>query len=232
MKKVFRFFAMAAFVFGMTAMVACGKDDPEDNGGNGGNGGNTEPEAVAVLIDEQFETMPSDWTLIDADGDGFNWEIGMGENSGQGPYTSGIDGSNCICSASWDASADALTPDNYIVSPEIYIHSTGGYTLTWYDAAQDANYPNDKYAVYAGTIENGVFVPSGSALFTTTLSSADYTQRSVNLDNFKGQNIRIAFRHYDCTDWFVMKIDNVKVSKDGAKGPATYPCNEGVKKVK
>lgn len=218
---------MAAFVFGMTAMVSCGKDDTEDNGGNGGN---TEPEAVPVLIDEQFESMPTDWTLIDADGDGCNWYIGMGENSGQGPFTSGIDGSNCIASASW-VDGSVLTPDNYLVSPEIHIHSTGGYTLTWYDAAQDGNYPDDHYTVYAGTLENGVFNPMGE-LFSMTLSTTDFTLRSVSLDAYKGKDIRIAFRHHNCTDVFVMKIDNVKVSKDGAKGPATFACNEGVKKVK
>jgi len=232
MKKMVRFFAMAAIAFGMTAMVGCGKDDDDDNGSSTGNT-NNEPEAVAVLLDEAFDgTNISDgWTSVDADGDGEGWYIGMGENSQQGPFTNGIDGSNCIASASWTSSAGPLTPDNYLVSPEIYIHSTGGYTLTWYDAAQDPDFPADKYSVYAGTLENGTFVPSGDALFTVTLSSGDFTQRSVNLDNYKGKNIRIAFRHYDCTDNFVMKIDNVKVAKDGAKGPATIACKEGVKRM-
>jgi len=226
MKKFFKFFSIAALAFCTVSLVSC-----QDENGENGEATEDEPEAVAVLIDEQFETMPTDWTLIDADGDGFNWEIGYGENSGQGPYISGIDGSNCISSASWDATAGALTPDNYLVSPEIYIHSTGGYTLTWYDAAQDANYPSDNYTVYAGTLDNGVFTPLAT-LHTQVIESGDYTLRSASLDEFKKQNIRIAFRHHDCSDWFVMKIDNVKVSNDGSKGPATCAVKEGVKKVK
>lgn len=232
MKKVFKIFALAAVALCVTTFVGC--KDEEKEGENGGNG-NNEPEAVAVPLEEDFESMPTEWANIDADGDGYKWYIGMGQNSGQGPFTDGVDGSNCIASASWDNTSSAtqgvLNPDNYLVSPEFHVHSSGGYTLTWYDAAQDAEYPADHYTVYAGTLENGVFSPMGE-LFSTTLSTSDFTQRSVSLDEYKGKDIRIAFRHHNCSDMFVMKIDKVKVSKDGAKGPATIACKEGVKKVK
>lgn len=231
MKKVIRFFALAAMTACMTTFVACG--DKDDDGNDGNNTTNNEPEAVAVPLEEDFEdgAIPEGWTLIDADGDGICWEYEFGPNSGQpGPYSQGIDGSNCISSASWDG--DPLTPDNYIVSPEFHVHSTGGYTLTWYDAAQDAEYPADHYSVYAGTLENGVFKPMGDAIFSKTLSSADFTKRTVDLKDFNGKDIRIAFRHHDCTDMFLMKIDNVKVSKDGAKGPATIACDGGAKRVR
>ena len=63
MKKAFRFFAIAAIAFGMTMAVSCKPDEGDDNGNND-NG----PE---VLIDEAFENgIPSDWSNIDADGDG------------------------------------------------------------------------------------------------------------------------------------------------------------------
>lgn len=225
MKKAFKLMAMAAVALSMTTLLSCDGDDTEEP-----NGGTPEPEAVAVPLEQAFESMPSDWTTIDADGDGYNWYIGMGENSGQGPFTSGVGGSNCIASASWDNDV-VLTPDNYLVSPEFHVHSTGGYTLTWYDAAQDAEWPAEHYSVYAGTLENGVFSPMGE-LFSITLSSTDFTKRSVSLDAYNGKDIRIAFRHHNCSDVFVMKIDDVKVSKDGAKGPATIACKEGVKKVK
>jgi hypothetical protein len=31
------------------------------------------------------------------------------------------------------------------------------------------------------------------------------------LANYNGQNIFIAFRHYNCTDWFYVKLDKVQV---------------------
>ena len=57
MKKVFRFFAMAAFVFGMTAMVACGDKEEGDNDGNGGNGGNEPVENPDNLPTSLMETF-------------------------------------------------------------------------------------------------------------------------------------------------------------------------------
>ena len=78
MKKVFRFFAMAAFIFGMTAMVACGDKEEGDNDGNGGNGGNEpveNPDNLPTSLMETFDNgIPSTWTNIDADGDGYKWQ--------------------------------------------------------------------------------------------------------------------------------------------------------------
>lgn len=217
MKKVVRFFAMAAFVFGMTAMVSCGKDDPEDNGGNGGNGGNTEEPETGdpVLLDEGFESgLPSTWTLIDADGDGYNWICSYG--------VTGVSGNEQTDGAMYSQSYNQvpLTPDNYLVTPTVHIPGVGGYNLTWYVAAQDASYPDEKYAVYAGTIQNGVFVPSGNALFEEIVTAkgakvqGTWRQRSVNLDAYKGQDIQIAFRHYDCTDAFYIVVDDIKISNE------------------
>ncbi len=202
--------------FGLTMTVACGNEGEE----GGENGGTNEGPAEPDLVDENFDaaSMPSTWTLIDADGDGINWAIFP-------EY--GIDGGNCIMSGSYDNNIGVLTPDNYIVSPEMHVHSTGGYTLTWYVAAQDPNYPADFYTVYAGTLENGVFTPKAT-LYSETLSSANFAQRSVSLDELKGQDVRIAFRHHNSEEQYIMKIDNVKVAKAGAKGPATYAAVKGM----
>jgi len=213
MKKVFKMFALAAMAFGLCMNVACGKDDPAEEENNANEG-----EAVAVLIDENFDTAMPSWTLIDADGDGNNWMLFEGY---------GIDGGNCMASASYDNNTGVLTPDNYIVTPSIHVHSSGGYTLTWYVAAQDGSYPADVYTVYAGTVTDGVFTPTAT-LYNETISSANFTQRSVSLDEFNGQDIQIAFRHHDCTDQFIMKIDNINCSQASAKAPATYPAVEGL----
>lgn len=219
MKKVVRFFAMAAFVFGMTAMVSCGKDDPEDNGGNGGNGGggnNTET-GDPILLDENFDNGISGWTNIDADGDGISWMTtteAFGEPAGH-------NSTECALSASYINGVGALEPDNYLVSPQIHIPGAGGYNLTWYVCAQDASYPADHYAVYVGKVENGSFVPSGNAIYDEDITAkgepkdqGTWRQRSVNLDAYKGQDVQIAFRHFNCTDQFMMLIDDVKVSNE------------------
>ena len=207
MKKVFKMFALAAMVFGLTMTVAC-KDDPDNNGDDA----NAEP----VLLDETFDTDLSAWTLIDADGDSFNWMS----------YPYGVEESFCAASASYDnPSRMALEPDNYLVSAELDIKAKD-YTLTWYAAAQDSDYTAEHYSVYAGTVADGVFTPVAT-LYEETIASADFEQRSVSLADLKGQKVCIAFRHHNCTDNFVMKIDNVKVAREGAKAPATYPAVGG-----
>ena len=60
MKKVFRFFAIAAIACGMTMAVSCNKDDNGENGGNGGNGGGGNTENLPTTIDENFNNgLPS-----------------------------------------------------------------------------------------------------------------------------------------------------------------------------
>ncbi len=209
MKKVFRFFAIAAFAFGMTMMVSC-KDDPEENGGNGGNGGNNNETGDPVLLDESFESgIPSDWVNIDADGDGVKWL----HSDAFGGHT----GNGIAYSQSYDNNTGALEPDNYLVTKTIHIPGAGGYKLTFWVCGQDASYAAEHYAVYAGHVENGTFVATGNALFEETIGSkaqSTWMQKTVNLDAFKGQDIQIAFRHYDVSDMFYLDLDDVKISNE------------------
>lgn len=205
MKKVFRFFTIAAIAFGMTMAVSCNKDD-DDNGGNGGNGGNTD-NGPAVLVDEAFESgIPTTWQTLDVDGDGDTWQVL------DGSY--GVDGSKCACSQSYDNNVGALTPDNYLVTPEVTL--AGEYTLTFQVNAQDASWAAEHYAVLVGTIQNGTFVSQGTLLEEDVVSGKDqspWQTKTLSLKDYKGKTVSIAFRHFNCTDMFRMNIDNVKIAK-------------------
>lgn len=212
MKKVFRFFAIAALAFGMTNLVACGGDDEEGDG----NGNNTQQEEQGepVLLDENFNNgIPSTWTNIDADGDSYAW-MRCNEVFSQG-Y--GVDGSDCAASASYINGTGALSADNYLVTPTMHIPGAGGYKLTYYVGNFQAEFP-DSYSVLVGTVENGVFV-SKATLYSGASSVGLYDnndpmeQKTFNLDEFKGQDVQIAFRH-NCTDMYWLMIDNVKVSNE------------------
>ncbi|MBR6292527.1 MAG: choice-of-anchor J domain-containing protein [Bacteroidales bacterium] len=206
MKKVIRFFAIAAIACGMTMAVSCKDDNEGEGGGNGGN-----DNGPAVLLDEAFESgIPADWTNIDADGDEYAWEI-TSDVYGQ---ASGVDGSEAACSRSYVNSLGALTPDNYLVTPELEF--AGEYTLTYQVNAQDAEWPEEHYAVMVGTVANGAFTPTAT-VFEETLTASKaqgaWLSRSISLKDYKGQKLSVAFRHYNCTDMFVMNLDNVKVAK-------------------
>ena len=212
MKKAFKFMAIAAIAFGMSMTVAC--TDDSENSGNGGNGngnGNGNTENLPTTLNETFdEGLPATWTLIDADGDGMNWISTY--DAGAVQNISGYNNTGCMVSMSW-YNGDVLYPDNYMVTPKLYIND--GATLTWKVAAQDADYPEEHYAVLIGTLENGNFVSRGT-LFEETFSGnaktpTAYYDRSVDLSSYKGQSLYIAFRHYNCSDMFYLNIDNVQV---------------------
>lgn len=205
MKKVYRFFTIAAIAFGMTMAVSCSKDD-DNNGGEGG--GNTEN--LPTTIDENFNNgIPSTWTNIDADGDGNVWIA----SSVQFGDPCGPDGTECAASASYTNQLGPLNADNYLVSPKIYIED--GAVLTYDVTNFQAQFP-DQYSVVIGTVENGTFKTEATIVTervsTGFYENGAYTSRRYDLSAYKGKSVCIAFRHHD-NDAYWLLIDNVKVSK-------------------
>ena len=202
MKKVFRIFTIAAIAFGMSMTVAC-TDDNEGGGNNNGNG-NGGNENLPTTIDENFDNgIPTTWTNIDADGDGYKWENTLATQSGaeSDPYP-------CAMSASYRNNEGALYPDNYLVSPKIKIPANA--TLTYEVGGIDANYYAENYTVYLGTVQNGTFSATAT-LLNETVPSVDATLRTIDLSAYAGQNLCVAFRHHDITDMYYITLDNVKV---------------------
>jgi len=148
---------------------------------------------------------PNCWSNIDADGDGYSWVInaeGIVAHSG----------SYCATSASYDnATGHALTPNNYLITPQLVIPATGSATLTYWVAAQDPSYPADHYSVKVST--TNINTASFTQIFDETLTAAtsSWVPRTVDLTAYAGQSIYIAFVHNDCTDEFVMKLDDITV---------------------
>lgn len=157
-----------------------------------------------TLFSEDFEGESlSQWTTYDADGDGNGWFIeAYSSHSGEGVGAS----------ASYDNDLGELTPNNWMVTTNAISVPEAGYYLVWYDAAQDGNWPAEKYSVYVSTTGNTV-ADFTTAVFTITLSSNAWTMRTVDLSAYAGQQIYIAFRHYDCTNMFVLKLDDISVTK-------------------
>ena len=153
---------------------------------------------------EDFEAALSDcWLTIDADGDGQSWYSTLGStleaHGGDGTYAS----------ASWTSSAGPLTPNNWLITPAISIPSTGAM-LSWWVAAQDPSYPSDHYQVMVST--TGTATTDFTSVYEETIASGDWAERTVALPAYANQTIHIAFVHNNCTDWFVMKIDDISVT--------------------
>ncbi len=147
---------------------------------------------------------PVCWTSLDADGDGFNWFKGLA------PSSRVNSGTGAALSASYDnPTFMPLTPDNWLISPALVIPASGEFVLDYYVAAQDGNYPAEKYGVYVST--TGTNPADFTELFSEVLSTNVFQLRTVNLFDYNGQTIHFAFRHYESTDNFMMNIDDVTV---------------------
>ena len=154
-----------------------------------------------------FETDPfaEGWTIRDEDGDGYNWEWMDASGSNYNVY----EGTHCMASASFQNSAfgggTALNPNNWLISPAF----TAGSTVTFWYAGQDPNYAAETFGVYV--IANGT-TSDELAYFT---ASNTYQQGSVDISDFAGQTVQVAFRHYDVTDMFRLNLDLVEAEAGG-----------------
>ena len=151
---------------------------------------------------ESFEGSfpPNCWTQIDADGDGFMWfRYEADDNAYDGLYSA--------ASASWVSGVGALTPDNYLVSPQLSIGA--GETLSYYVAAQDPEFFAENYGIYVSTAGNASAADFTDELYSETLSGDAWTLHTIDMSGYEGQDIYIAFRHFGSTDQFYMKIDMV-----------------------
>ena len=178
-----------------------------------------EPPADAIYY-EGFHTTNewvAQWTLIDADGDGFNW---LAENT-----LTGHDGNKgVLASQSYDnGTYAALTPDNWAFTPAIHL-SPGDNHLSFWVCGQDATYAREHYAVYVTeAIPSGGDIASQCTIImegTVTQTPTIYTKAQSTWEfycapipsEFSGKDVYIGFRHFNSTDNFVIDIDDVLIT--------------------
>lgn len=166
-----------------------------------------------MLLIEDFEDDGAGWSIYDRDGDGDGWNLAYNVYGGfpQGHVHSGEE---CIVSFSWDYLNGTFTPDNWTFSPEFEIPDSGAW-LTWWSAGDDNNRPGDIYSVYVGVGEPEIGLDFNmddyKCFYTETVISDEWTQHCVDISEFKGNEVHVAFRHYDCSGCYMVKIDDVIV---------------------
>lgn len=172
--------------------------------------------AQTPLFQETFDSgIPVTWTNTDADGDGVLWldAESLMTDWDQAEYLSiftyGGTG-NSIVSYSYDnATYEALTPDNWLISAAIAIPSTGIHTLSWY--ALDGGY-DDNLSVYVGTSNSTTSLSATTPVWSGVPNADSLTQYTVSLAAYAGQTIYVAFRHHDRSDGFTVFVDQVEVN--------------------
>ena len=166
-----------------------------------------------VYASANFEdSSMGEWTTIDADGDSLTWVLasesaGVYHNAGVDLTGNGHNSStDFIVSGSYsNYTGNALTPDNYLVSPQV----TLGGSITFWAQAQDANYSAEHFGVAVSTTGN-----TDASDFTTiaewtmTAKAGNWYQYTVDLSAYSGQGY-VAIRHFDCTDQFILNVDDI-----------------------
>lgn len=160
-----------------------------------------------------FEDFEGDatWTTIDADGDGFDWQIANFSTAAVPPPIGA--GGLCISSASWDATAGPLNPKNILFLPEIDLtDATGDIILEWYAYAQDQDWTLENYKVVVATEATEAGADAGTILYEGNPGVAGgYAALTAALNDFYGSKIFIGFVHYNVTDQFRLNIDGIQV---------------------
>ena len=162
------------------------------------------------------------WVTIDADGDGNTWRNSKGYLDDE----NGHNGSTYFAlSHSFINDVGAVHPDNYLATAQKYA-ITAGSKISFWACAQDEEWPAEHFGVAVSTSGN----TSGSS-FTTisewTLSAKNgrhgeramrqstWKKYEADLSEYAGQEVYIAIRHFNCTDQYILDIDDIEITIGG-----------------
>ena len=144
------------------------------------------------------------WNLIDADGDGYNWQMRQNWGQTSNPYS--------VTSASYDdLTGTILFPENYFVTP----YKLDCEQITFIAQAQDANAPAEHFGVAVSTTTGATAEDFEIVWETdmTTKAPGNWHAYDVDLRAYQGQDIYVAIVHFNCSDQFMLNIDDVKLNR-------------------
>lgn len=180
--------------------------------------------AKAQVLYENFDNgIPSTWTTIDVNNTGYPWEAVSTTitNITNCTYTSDAFAYNQTgdCAVSWSYYPTAQTEqgfqgtsldqNNYLISPAFT--PVNGSTLSYYCMSfNGTNYP-DAMMVKLSTGGTNVDDFAVTLKPLTNITWSQYTEQTIDLSAYAGQNVRIAFIHQS-SDQFGLLLDEVSVS--------------------
>ena len=142
------------------------------------------------------------WTTIDADGDGYNWEMRTNWGNTQNRY--------CVTSASYDDITGVdLTPENYLVTP----YKLDCQYISFDACAQDATAPEEHFGVAVSTTGN-TSADDFTIVWETDMTAktpGNWYHYGVDLRDYQGQDIYVAIVHFNCKGHFMLNVDDIKL---------------------
>lgn len=145
--------------------------------------------------------FPTAWTTIDKDGDGYGWEFYKGS----------------LTSDSYRSSTGPLTPENYLISPEVTFGDAKNIAMTFSIAASATGAYQEKYRVIISTqpitednCRNAEVLRDYTEL-TKEHSKGNFIVEQIDLSAYSGKTVYIGFVHGDCTDMEMLMLLNVNI---------------------
>lgn len=198
------------FVQGQDEIAGCTDDDAlnysmEATIDNGLCVENTTCVPVGLPFYEDFEEdafLTNCWENMDRDEDGAIWSHISDEDFAYNSL-------RAIGSSSFIDNEGSLDPDNLVRLPKLHIEENT--TLSYFVKAKDAAYL-DNYAVLVYDAQEDSLIDEGEFIvFEESVPSAEYTQRLIDLSAYAGQEVYIAFRHYNDEGNYWIYLDNIYV---------------------
>ncbi len=166
---------------------------------------------VSTVFEEGFDDPaleedfpPEGWTLVDKDGDGHNW------------YWDFFEDEYYILSDSWlSSTGEALEPDNWIITPQIDLSEIDGAALDFEvtPRASGPQYRTENYSVLISV--NSTDPDDFETIYTERLlpemENWVWLLRTLDISDYAGEKIHIAFRHHDSVDLYSIALTNIHV---------------------
>lgn len=175
------------------------------------------------------------WTFVDSDGDGYDWRLastvmatGYGRNGSV----------DALLSQSYANGFGVLYPDNWAITPRITLPASGIIDLKYFAAVQDENDDEEHYGVYISTNVNPADLTAYHCLGEETMNygggaglraTGTWGEKHVDLSAYAGQQVYIAFRHFNCSNMFYLLIDDIEITSrqiSVAVSPSEYVCGD------
>ena len=160
---------------------------------------------------EGYEAQIENWFIYDADQDGYNWGLA---------YTDDAQTDLCFYSYSWSSASGALTPDNWLISPEFAV--TENTQLKFDVWGNSASFPEQINVLIEVFGEDTTVYQLFEENIVTTTTQTTYT---VELGQFAGKRADLIFRHNGTTDMYAMYLDNIFIGDPNAEVVEPYEWN-------
>ena len=151
-----------------------------------------------------FEDDPQGWSMLDANGDGYNFGIYMGGGMNPDGSVNTTNTNACLSSFSYINGIGDLNPNNYAFMPKVKILPNA--IIEFYASGYDPSYPNEPIAISVASAD-GMTITDVQSFMT----SYPYQKYSVDLSAYAGQEVFLGFHHQSNVGAYAVVIDNITV---------------------